>query len=384
MLRGKTKMINLMELRSTYGSGGGPDKTILLSAKKHNVDKVKVVMVYLRGERDIDFEIGNRAKSMGLELIEIPEKGRFDFRSIKTILRLIEEYQIDILHGHDYRADVFGLLVSMANRKIRLITTAHGWIDIGIKPRFYNWLDIQAMRYYDKVIAVCNETKTRLIKMGVNEEKIKVIYNSIDVEQWKPDEKDRSSIKMELLIPDDSTVIGIIGRLSKEKDLITLLNSAVKVIKEVPQARFLIVGEGPEKENLIQYAKVLGIESSVIFAGHRGDVLDIYQTIDLLAITSQTEGLCNSILEAQAMAKPVIATNVGGNSEIIQDKLNGLLFPYQDVEGIAQGMIDLLKNREISKQMGEAGRRVICEKFSFDMRLKKVEELYMELMEKDV
>lgn len=377
-------MINLMELRSTYGSGGGPDKTILLSAKKHNVDKVKVLMVYLRGERDIDFEIGNRARSMGLELIEIKEKGRFDFRSIKIILRLIEEYQIDILHSHDYRADVIGLLVSMVNRKIRLITTAHGWIDIGIKPRFYNWLDIQAMRYYDKVIAVCNETKTRLIKMGVNEEKIKVIYNSIDVEQWKPDEKDRHSIKSEFSIQDDSIVIGIIGRLSKEKDLITLLNSAVKVIKEVPQARFLIVGEGPEKENLIQYAKALGIESSVIFAGHREDVLDIYQTIDLLAITSQTEGLCNSILEAQSMAKPVIATNVGGNSEIIQDKLNGLLFPYQDVEGIAQGMIDLLKNRELSKQMGEAGRRVICEKFSFDMRLNKVEEIYMELMEKDV
>lgn len=375
------RKINLMELRSTYGTGGGPEKTILLSAQKHDPERFNVLLVYLKGERDADFEISQRAKSMGLELIEIPEKGKFDFRSLKRILQLIEEHQIDILHGHDYKSDFFGCLISMINRRLKLIATTHGWIDIGIKQRFYNWLDLQALRHYHQVIAVSQETRNRLVRMGVVEERIIVVHNGIDIEEWRP-EKGIGLIRKEFLIPADAPVVGVIGRLSKEKNLITLLDAASKVIKELPKAVFLIVGQGPEEENLKEYTRQLKIEASVIFSGHRSDLKNIYSTIDLLANTSKTEGICNSILEAQAMAKPVVGTDVGGNSEIIQDKLNGLLFAYQDLSGITQGMINLLKDKELSVKMGQAGRRIICERFSFDERLRRVENIYLNLMKK--
>lgn len=372
-------MINILELRSTYTTGGGPDKTILLSAQKHTVNRFNIIISYLKGINDGELEIANWAKEKKLNFEEIVEKGKIDINALKRLNELIRTNKIDIIHAHDYKTDVLAWVLSWFNKKILLLATAHGWIDNSKKEKFYNYLDMWVLRYYDKIIAVCEANKQKLINRGVAEDKIRVIYNGIDIEEWK-DSEEIKDVRNELGIKPETKVIGYVGRLSPEKDLRTLLKAIREVKKEVSNIKVLIVGEGPSKEGLIDYARELKISSEVLFLGFRKDVKKIYKTIDILAMTSKTEGLSNTILEAQAMGKPVIATQVGGNSEIIEDNLNGFLFPFRHYSSLCEKIILLLKNNLWREKMGENARKQICKNFSFDQRLKKVEELYLEIM----
>lgn len=372
-------MINIMELRSTYTTGGGPDKTILLSAQKHAVNRFNIIIGYLKGIYDGELEIAQWAKEKKLNFEEIVEKGKIDIYALKKLHELITINKIDIIHAHDYKTDVIAWVLSWFNKKISLLATAHGWINNSKKEKFYNYLDMQVLRYYDKIIAVCEANKQKLINKGVPEDKIRVIYNGIDIEEWQESEEIKD-IRDELGIERETKVIGYVGRLSPEKDLRTLLKAIQGVKKEVSNIKVLIVGEGPSKEELINYARELKISSEVLFLGFRRDIKKIYKTIDIVAMTSETEGLSNTILEAQAMGKPVIATQVGGNSEIIEDNLNGFLFPFQDYSSLVEKITLLLKNELWLKKMGENARKRICKNFSFDQRLKKVEELYLEIM----
>ncbi|MBI4707307.1 MAG: glycosyltransferase, partial [Candidatus Omnitrophica bacterium] len=169
------------------------------------------------------------------------------------------------------------------------------------------------------------------------------------------------------------------GRLSYEKGLDTLLKCAAAVVKIIPEARFVIAGRGPEEENLKSYTRQLGIEQNVIFLGHRSDAKNIYNSIDVFVNPSLTEGIANTILEAQAMEKPVITTDVGGSGEIITHNANGFLVQPGDVADITEKIMYLLKNKDVAEKIGRQGRKVMYEKFSFKDRLRKIEDLYVEL-----
>ncbi|MBU0701858.1 glycosyltransferase family 4 protein, partial [bacterium] len=360
----KMRKINIMEFRSTHTTGGGPDKTILVSAKQHDKERFNVIVVYLKGPDDDEFKITGIAQGMGLNFIEVEEHGKLSVRDINYISSLISKHNIDILHAHDCKTDVFGCFLKRMNNELVLLTTAHGWIDVGIKQRFYNWLDFKAIKRFDKVIAVCEANKNKLIKCGVSSDKIIIIYNAVDVDEWKGYET-TEGLRKELLLSEDIPIIGAIGRLSYEKGLDTLLECAVLVEKMIPEVRFVIVGRGPEEENLKSYARQLGVEKNVIFLGHRSDAKNIYNSIDVFVNPSLTEGIANTILEAQSMEKPVIATDVGGSGEIIIHNASGFLVQPKDVLDITERIIYLLKNKAVAKEMGKQGRQIICEKFSF-------------------
>lgn len=380
------KKINVMEFRSTHTTGGGPDKTILVSASQHDKERFNIIVVYLKGEDDAGFKITKMAKDRGLNFVEVIEKGKIDIKSINHITHLIREHNIDILHAHDYKTNVLGYMISKMNSRLILLTTAHGWVEfVQQKQKFYNWLDFQAIKRFHKVIAVCEANKEKLIKNGVSPDKITVIYNAIDIDEWK-ECKDEKDIRKELLLEENIPLVGAIGRISPEKGLDTLLEAAVLVIKEVPETKFLIAGKGEgdeEEKRLKSYAKLLGIEKNIMFLGHRSDAKNIYNSLDVFTLPSLTEGLANTLLEAQAMGKPVVATDVGGNREIIVDKINGFLLQSKDVSTLAEKIIYLLKNKEVAREMGRQGRKIVCEKFSFTERLRKIEKLYITLVEKN-
>ncbi|MBU0701366.1 glycosyltransferase family 4 protein [bacterium] len=381
------RKINIMEFRSTHTTGGGPDKTILVSAKQHDKEKFNVIVVYLKSEDDVGFKITEMAKKMELNFIEVNEKGKIDIKSINYINHLIKKHNIDILHAHDYKTNVLGWFLSKMNNKVVLLTTAHGWVDVRVsqmKHKFYNWLDFQVIKRFHKVIAVCASNKNKLIKRRVSEDKITIIYNAIDIDEWKKYESGEN-IRNELSLNEDTPLIGAIGRIAPEKGLDILIEAAVLVIKEVAEARFLIAGkgDGEEDENRLKsYAKQLGIEKNVMFLGYRSDTKNIYNSIDVFALPSLTEGLANTLLESQAMEIPVVATDVGGNGEVITNGINGFLLQPQDASALAEKIIYLLKNKEIAREMGRQGRKIICERFSFTERLKKIEQLYVSLMKK--
>lgn len=374
------KKINVMQCRSTYTTGGGPDKTVLLIAEKANPEKFRVILMYMRGADDKEFQIGHWARERGLTIHEVVERGKFSITNLKEIHQLIRQYQIDILHTRDYKTAIVGYLVSFFNPNLKLLFTSHLWQDLdSLKMKLYTWLNLFALRKYHKVIAVSEDLRDFMIQRGVAPEKITVLHNAIDVDAWKRSQV-TSTIRDELHIAPQSHVVGVVGRLRYEKDLPTTLQVAQTVIQELPDTYFLIVGDGPDREQLEHQVQEMGLAEKVRFLGFRKDTMKIYAGLDVFASTARIEGTPNTALEAMAMEAPVVYTKVGGVGEIIQDGYNGLLYDIGDVEGIARGILLILTDREKAARLRENGRRAVCEKFSFANRLKAIETIYEELV----
>lgn len=376
--------VRLLEVRNTYKWGGGPDKTILLSAEKHDTSRVKVVVAYIRDVNDKEFQITNKARAKELTYHEIEERGKFDVRVLRALRDLILQYDINVIHGHDYKSDLFAYLVRkwLWNKPIGLVSTAHGWALVGPRGELYRKMDLFLMRRFDRLIAVSHATKDLMVADQVPENKIHVIHNAIDTKTWS-----RTSVKVDLRkqfgLDDAIPVIGYVGRITPEKELGDWLRVAHRVAEKYPRARFVIVGEGRDETlagELLALAKTFGIADQLLFLGYREDLVPIYAMFDIFLLTSSREGLCNSILEAMSLGIPVVSTNVGGSRELVLDGQTGFLLSHGDVDGLAASVLRLLENEPLRRQLGHGGRCRIEEEFSFGVRLQRVEALYEEVV----
>lgn len=372
--------INIMQCRSTYTTGGGPDKTVLLIAEKADPGRFRHVLMYMRGINDTNFQIGDWARAKGLAIHEVPEYKKIDFDNLKRIHNLIKKYEIDIVHTRDHKTCVVGYLATLLHPKVKRLFTAHLWQDYDSwKMKFYTWLNLKILKRYNKIIAVSNALKKFMVERGIPEDKITVIHNAIDVDVWKK-ENASADIRKELNLPDGSKVVGVVGRLRYEKDLPTTLKVAQKVIQEKPETYFLIVGDGPDRGALEQQAQQMNLSAKVLFLGFRKDTVSVYAALDVFLSTARIEGTPNTALEAMAMGVPVIYTRVGGVGEIIQDGHDGLLFEVGDAQGISAAVLSLLNDEAKALKIRENARESVCYKFSFANRLKRVEAVYEELM----
>lgn len=368
--------ITVMQCRSTYATGGGPDKTVLLIAEKADPERFNVVVLYMRGAHDEAFQIGNWARAKGLTFHEVLEHTKLDLKNLREIHTLIQRYQVDILHARDYKTAVVGYLLSFFHPRMKLIFTSHLWQDLdSLKMKFYTWLNIKALTRYHKIIAVSDDLKRYMIGRGIDERKIVTVHNAIDVDAWSR-QRVTSTLREELALPPDAKLIGVVGRLRYEKDLPTTLQVAERVIRERPDAYFLIVGDGPDKDALEQQAREMGLEDHVLFLGFRKDADNIYAGLDIFASTARTEGTPNTVLEAMAMDVPVVYTAVGGVPELVEDGKTGLLCRVGDVEGISGAILSLLNDPEKAIEFGKRGRERVCDHFSLTNRLQKLEAIY--------
>lgn len=175
-------------------------------------------------------------------------------------------------------------------------------------------------------------------------------------------------------------MIGYIGRLSPEKGQRELILAGVEIRKALPEVWFVFVGDGPDRIALEELAGSVGMADRVVFTGHMSDVRAVYRDLDLLALTSYTEGFPNVVLEALCMDVPVIATDVGGVNEIVEDGRTGLLVPPRDPAAIAKGAMRLLAHPDQAREMAAAGKQAVFDRFEFGQRVRREEALYEEVL----
>jgi len=380
--------VRLLELRNTYKWGGGPDKTILLSAEQHDRSRVEVVVAYVRDMRDREFSIGDKARAKGLTFYEIEESGKLDFQVLSTLREIVNRHDINIIHAHDYKSDLFAYLLrrKLKEHRLAVVSTMHGWALSGVRGRIFWHSDLLLMRQFDRVIAVSHATKEEMVAAGVPAELISVIHNGIDTESWSQHQVN-VSMRDTLGIGNAFPIIGYVGRISPEKDLETWLRVAALVAQEYPVAQFVVVGEGRDNkllEQLKNLAGALGIARNIHFLGYREDLPSIYAAFDLFFLSSRREGICNSLLEAMAMGIPIVATDVGGTKELIVAGESGYMVAEGDVAGMARAMIELICNECLRKDVGRAAQLRIQENFSFASRLQRIEALYEKVLARRV
>lgn len=372
--------IRLLELRNTYKWGGGPDKTILLSAQRHDPERVSVVVGYIRDVRDQEFRIAGQARARGLNFYEIEERGKFDLRVLRTIRDIVLRHDINLIHAHDYKSDLFAYLVRrwLWSRRIALLSTAHAWVMLGLRGAFYRRLDLMLMKHFDHLLAVSHATKAEMVAAGVPAAMVSVLHNGIETDIWNRS-RASTNLRYELGIPSEALVVGYVGRIMPEKDLDTWLRAAARAAQKFPRMCFVLVGDGRDGETqgeLQKLAADLGIAGRVFFPGYREQLLPVYAAFDIFMMSSRREGLPNNILEAMAMAMPVVTTDVAGAKELVLDGQTGFVRPQGDVEGLARALITLADNSSLQSQMAGAGRARVEAEFSFTRRLRRIEDLY--------
>jgi len=230
------------------------------------------------------------------------------------------------------------------------------------------------------VIAVARRVRDFAVKsIGVPSEKLVVIYNSVEISEYQGG-VDVARIREELEIDPAHTVVGTVSRLDEAKGIRYFLQAVPEVLIRNSEVSFLIVGAGSQRRELERLARDLDIESRVIFAGYRPDVVKMLAIMDVFVLPSLYEGFPNAVLEAMAIAKPVVATRVGGTPEAVEDGVTGLLVPPRDPKALAEAIIALLQDRERAEAMGQAGRERVERYFSAERMVQETEALYEELI----
>lgn len=357
---------------------GGPGKGLFQFLKYVKENHLDYILCSFSLKNRAKGEFVEQAEKKHLNIWLLYEHFRFDPSLIWQARKLIIKNRINIIQTHGYKEHVLGLILKIICRK-PWIGFAHGYTDENAKVRFYNKLDRFALRFPDIVVTVSNSLKRRLIESGVSERKIRIIYNAIDKDGLRPD-LTPDEVRVKYGIKQDERLIGVIGRLSPEKGQGIFLHAFKRLIGKIPDVKGIIIGDGPEKEKLIQFCSNNGLKDKIIFTGYQNNIANFYQIMDLMVLPSFSEALPNVVLEAMAFKIPVIATSVGGVPEIITDGQNGLLVPSGNPDILAEKMIQLLNDYERLKEFSENAYRSLYPKFSPESRALQILSLYQELL----
>jgi glycosyltransferase involved in cell wall biosynthesis len=384
-----TRKINVLHLRSCRGSGGGPEKTILFSAKEVDRTSFNMHIAYLKSRHDPDFDLAERARAMGVDEFEtIDEDHKFDIRAMRKLLDLLRKYEIDILHCHCYKSDLYGLLLTRW-RPMKLVTTAHGplasfrhfWSAKNWRVRYlYDQLDLRILRYFDHIIMVSDSMRPIIARYGVPENKLVWVRNAIDADYFRPIASRRSSYRTELGVPPDGVLVGAVGRLNPEKDYPTFLRAAEALLRSDRRYYFAITGGGPLESSLKRLAQSMGIADRMMFLGHTTDVRNVYDAMDVYVLSSTREGLPNTVLEAMAMEVPIVATDVDGVTEAVTDQHEAYVVPPRDANGIAAAVQALIARPDLRARLVRAARERIENEFGFATRMRRIEAIYRGVM----
>ena len=304
------------------------------------------------------------------------KNGGVDYLCFLKLRRLFREEKPDIVHTHNTQPFIDGTIGSiLAGVPVRIHTDhARDFPD----KRRYMYAEYVMSQFVDRVVAVSEHTKQNLVRFEhIDGNKIDLIPNGIDGAKYAMP-IDRQKKMKELNIPTGKgPILGVGVRLSKQKG-ITYLLKAMKILSaDFPNVVLLIAGEGDLRESLEKEAIDLGIEEYVLFLGPRLDVNELLKIFDVYVLPSLWEGMPLVLLEAMAASLPIVATNVGGNPEVVVNKVNGFLVEPGDVRALYQSIKSILKNGELREQFSKSSQERFRQRFNVDVMVKRYERLYL-------
>ena len=380
----KSEKIRIMHLNSYIGYDG-PGRAIIGQAKYTNKKKFNTVICEIKSTRY--YEVVREIKNNGCEHISLNRNKFYDLSIILKLAILLKKKKIDILNTNNAIACWYGNIAAKLLRvpivfTLRGVQTENYKFYLKRKYLFKSaiFLDRFTINYADKVVAVSDELRKLYIENEkIPSDKIITIYNAIDLEPFEIN-YDTMSLRKKLCIQMDAVVVGIVGHLVELKGHECLIKAARIITQKCNNVTFLIVGDGPLKNNLINKVKGYDISKQFIWCGSVKDVAPLLSIMDIFVLPSLTEGLSGALMESMAMGLPGICSNVAGNLEIAVDGETGLIFPVNDYKVLADKLIFLIKNEKIRKEMGERARARAKEKYDMRNLSLKYEELYMELI----
>ncbi len=374
---------NILQLLDSFHQGGSEGQAIQLTRLLHESGRFSVRLASLSPEGPLRSEV----EKLGLaEIPSFPLNNFYDSNAVAQLRRLIgflRESRIEILHTHDFYTNIFGMAAgSIARVPVRIASMRE---TAGMRTAAQKKAQQFAYWLAHHVIANSEAVRQRLISGGVSPDKITVVYNGLDPARMVS-RMSRSDALALLRLPADAKgkrrqFVTILANMRHEvKDYPMFLRAAQRVRLAVPNAVFLLAGEGELSDSLHALAKELSIGDNTFFLGRCENVAELLYISEVCVLSSKAEGFSNSILEYMAAERPVVATDVGGAREAIVEGQTGYLIQSGDDEMMARRIILLLRESNHARTMGAEGRRVVEKKFSSAAQLQRTEELYHSLL----
>jgi glycosyltransferase involved in cell wall biosynthesis len=321
-------------------------------------------------------EFVEAVRKLGLEVDIIAERFRFDLGVLQLLRQIVASRAPDIVLTHHCKSH-FLLKLSGLRQRYPWVAFHHGYTKTSRRERIYNWMDHLSLPSAHQVITVCHAFARELANVGVAPERIHVQHNAIRFEQ-PPISEEVNSLKAQLAIASDERLVLAIGRLSSEKAHVDLI-SAIRYLNEIhPQnkARFVIVGEGPERRRLEGKAASLGLSNHVTFVGQTNNVKPYYAAADLFVLPSHSEGSPYVLLEAMAAGVPIVATAVGGVPEMVVNNESALLVPAHNPRAMAEGIGNVLIDTNLARALVANASARVSANYSPEKYVRALVDIY--------
>jgi glycosyltransferase involved in cell wall biosynthesis len=364
------RRVRVVEVLAT-GSNGGAQEHLFGLMSRMDRDYYDASVVALSGGSAV-----RKLQRNGLDVTVLDEPDdQAAVRALTTHLALV---QPDVIHTHMYRADVVGTLAVRALRESGrrapyVISTVHS-------SRVRSHADRELLRQLtpdmDQLIAVSKSIERKIADEHRTGAPVRLIYNGVDLQRY--DHQGPVTLSEEFGLEPGSKVVGVVARLEPEKGHQTLIEAWPHVLRAVPAAYLLIVGEGSRREFLEEWAAAHKVAHRVVFTGRRDDIPAVTAGLDVAVLPSWREAQGLSILEAMALSRPVVASDVGGIPEMIEDRVTGLLVEHDNPVALADAIVRLLADPPFAERIAKAGHDLAHDRFCIELMVKAIEQIYDE------
>lgn len=381
----KTKVLHII---TRLDKGGSAENTFLTIK---GLDKKKYDVTLMSGPvDDPSQERSKEVEDSGVRYIPIPQLVRnihvlHDSIALFKISRFLVKEKFDIVHTHTSKAGLLGRFAAKLARIPRIVHTPHGHVFFGyfgfLKTKIFIILEKFAARAADKIVTLTSREKSDYVSYRIaEEEKFVNIHSGIELKKYqKLSQDEQTKLKKEIGLPENSFVVGTVGRLVPVKNPELLIKASQPLLTQYPDTYFVFAGDGPLKKDLHTATKEIGGEKNIVFLGWRDDTHRILSIFDVFCLPSLNEGMGRVLAEAMALGIPIVASDAGGIPDLVIHQKNGFLVPPQDQEELTKSIRILIADEKKRTQMGEAGKKMAL-KFSCETMVKNIDDLYEELM----
>jgi glycosyltransferase involved in cell wall biosynthesis len=322
---------------------------------------------------------------LGIKFYPLEMSRRLSLKPINQINRIIRMNKIDMVHSQGARADFFSRVAGRFAGIPYILSTIQMPVegfDVGpLRKIVYRFMDQLSGRFVKRFIVVSDSLRMTLIEgRGIPAQRVVQIYNGIELDQYQPD-LNETGFRNNWGIPPGATIVGAIGRMVWQKGFQFLIKAIPEIVELNPNARFLLVGDGPLRSHLENLARELDVHDRVIFTGFLSDIQNLLSAIDVLVVPSLLEGFPMITLEGMATAKPIVATQIQGIIEQISDGVEGILVPPNNPRAITGAVLRLMNDEELSSKLAAAARRKVESYFSVERMVRETEKVYLSLLE---
>ena len=367
----KSRKLKIIHLRDS-SFVGGPEKLILGQVEELRGKGFDFVLTSFE-KRPRNNELLREAQRRGINVFAL----RGGASGISLLIDYIRTREIDLISCHDYKSNLYGIIASKICG-IPAVSIFHGRTSHSFIMKLYEKVDDRILSFFDSVVCV-SRFSSKVVRERVRGiRNVRVVYNAIKIDECIAKRK-KTNIREELGLPKDFGLIVQVGRVSPEKDQFLFVKSAIEIISMLPRHAFLVVGDGPELANLKELVRSKNCSSRVLFLGHRSDAISIIDQANLLVLTSKTEGMPITILEAFAVRTPVLSTPVGGIPEIVLNGETGHLCSSRDPVIFGKKILDVL-NCPNNSRIVETAFHFARKKLSFSAQCEKLAKIYAEVI----